>query len=203
MDKIRSAAKRFVDAARTKARETAAAEHVQIAIRDKTSNDRYGFSVETLDKIIVQGAAPWDIKPGILARARKYARDGTPYVDVPVHLNRQKNAPEQSSVLAAWGDRGLRFLAAGRAGAASGPVLFRRISLRTPSWAWIHPGFGGEARSNPRFFGTSYGPHVPGGAERSDRDLGFSDGPPVEDNQKRLAAKLKEAVRRLAKEGRR
>lgn len=116
-----------------------------------------------IDPVTVAGAGPWDIKPGLLARA-KFAKDGTPYVNVPVHLNRLKNVGEQVSNILLGHDfngskAGLRFTAAG-------PILFRRVSLRSPSHSWIHPGFGGDVRSEQRRFGTNYGPDLPSGSER-------------------------------------
>lgn len=183
-NKVRGAVKHMLERSKRVVRETSP---VPVTFQDSHGAD-LGYDARLLTAI-VEGSEPWDIKPGLLARARKYTKDGTPYVDVPVHLNRLKNSAETISWMAAWGEKGLRFPSKG------GPILFRRVSLRSPTYSWKHPGFGGSERSAPRMFGTSYGPHLPGYGEKAQSPLeapGTIDVPENVDNlRQRLARRFR------------
>lgn len=86
-----------------------------------SDQSRVGFNVQ-LQEAIVSGKSnkPWDLKPGILARAHKFTKSGTAYADVPIHIGSHPNR-----TLVRW----------------------RRVSYRSLSASWIHPGFPGISDS--------------------------------------------------------
>lgn len=172
--RVRKVARHVID---EKRREAQAAVQNTPEVRVE-STDRgeefFGFNVR-LSQAITRGAAPWDIKPGLLAKTKKHVKKGKhkgePYVDVPVNMSRLANKPETISLLAAWSTPG--FVVNPKRG--SGPILFRRVSLRSPIWSWIHPGFGGAGKqSAPRQFGTRFGPGkgiIPGNPDDEDEQM--------------------------------
>lgn len=151
---IREAAKK---ASRATANEMRMRLRTQETTRDQfeVDQERVGFNVK-LSKAIAEGASPWDVKPGLLAKAWKYSKKGIPYRDVPIHE----------------GHNPLRTL-----------VRFRRVSGNSPSGSWIHPGFPGIPEKK---FEPNYDFRFPGSPDTSpiqfppDYDLkfpGVPDGP--------------------------
>ncbi len=203
-DRVRKQAAAAVDAARRRAQQAIVGSSTQVVIEDDPNRmaDRLGFNVRLM-RAITQGAAPWDVKQGLLAKAKKHGKDGSPYVDVPINMSKLGNVAEQSSLLAAWQTRGFRTPGQNKRG--TGTIMFRRVSLRSPWWSWIHPGFGGGGQpgGGRMMGGAAFGPGRNAVRERSERDpaLKFSD-----DSDEALRNKLVEAaqpVRDLKKEGRR
>lgn len=70
-----------------------------------------------LPEALETGFDQFDIKPGLLARARKFSKTGEPYIDVP--------------------------LGASRSGMSRARSTIRRLSARSDPGSWIHPGFKG------------------------------------------------------------
>lgn len=112
--RIREAAKRAVRRSVVQAKQQVGA-IPSAEERFSADQNRVGFNVQ-LTKAITSGKStqPWDLKPGILARAKKFTKSGVPYADVPIHEGHHPNR-----TLVRW----------------------RRVSGNSPSGAWWHPGF--------------------------------------------------------------